>query len=100
MICNFSKGGFSLIFLNKAATGVKKFVDGFVDMDWETNRSRLIRYRPGDSLANPPSRISGEFVTAVVIKLVDALHQANVSFLNEIEKWETTVGVLFGNRNN
>ena len=60
VICNFSKSGLSPIFLNKASTGVEKPVEGLVDMDWETNRSRLICYGPCDPLTNPPSGIGGE----------------------------------------
>src|SRR5262249_13875323 len=44
-------------------------------------------------------RIGRKLVTTPPFKLVDGFHQTDVAFLNQIQKLQTTVGVLLRNRN-
>ena len=68
-------------------------------MHRNTDGTRLIRNRSRDGLPDPPRGIGRELVTAAILELVDRLHQANVAFLNQIEKLKPPVGVLLGDRN-
>ena len=53
----------------------------------------------GNGLANPPDGVGGEFIAAPILKFFDAFHQADVAFLNEVEKGLAAVGVFLGHRN-
>ena len=59
----------------------------------------LIRNRPADRLPDPPCRIGGKFVAAPVFELVDRFHQADVAFLDQVEKLQPAIAVFLGDRN-
>jgi hypothetical protein len=48
----------------------------------------------GDGLANPPGGVGAELVAALVLELVDGLHEADVAFLDEVEEGHAAVGVF------
>ena len=56
---------------------------------------------PCDALADPPVDVSGERITPLRVKFFDAMGEAHVAFLNEIEQFCAFdfVGVLLGDRN-
>ncbi len=56
-------------------------------------------HRAGDRLSNPPSRISGKFVSATVLKFLNRFHESHVALLNQIEEGEAAIGVFFSDRN-
>ena len=51
-----------------------------------------------DALADPPSRVSRKFIATAPVKFLDRSHQANVTFLDQVEKWQPTVHVALRNR--
>ena len=77
--------------------GADQFVDGFNHMHRNADRAGLIGNTAGDRLPDPPGRIGGKLVSTPVFKFVDGLHQANIAFLNQIQKLQTAIGVFLGN---
>ena len=65
-------------------------------MHRDADGAGLIRDGAGDGLANPPGGIGRELVAALILELVHGLDQTDVAFLDQIEKLQATVGVLFG----
>ena len=59
----------------------------------------LVRYGAGDGLADPPGGVGGEFVPALVFKLVHGLHEADVALLDKVQKLQAPVSVFFGDGN-
>ena len=74
-------------------------VDGFDHVHRNTNGACLIRDRAGDGLTNPPGGVGRELVAAAIFEFVHGFHQADVTFLNQIEELQATVGVFFCNGN-
>ena len=68
-------------------------------VDRNADGPRLIGDGPGDGLADPPGGIGRELVTLLPGELLDRLHQSDVPFLNQVEKLESLVCVLLGDRN-
>jgi len=88
------------VLLNEITRGSNKFIYCFNHMHRDPDCPRLIRDSPGYRLPDPPGGISAEFVTPLIFKFVNRLHQSNVSFLNKIKKLETPVRIFFGNTDN
>src|SRR5918994_2991997 len=84
--------------LHERARGADEFVDRLDHVYRDADRTRLIRDRAGNRLADPPCRIRRELVTAPIFELVDRLHQPDVAFLNQVEELQTAVGVFLRNR--
>ena len=59
---------------------------------WSAMRAR-------DGLANPPDGVGGKLVAAAILEFLDALHQADVAFLDQIQERLAAVGVFFGDGN-
>ena len=81
------------------ARGTYDLVDRLDHVHWNTDGARLIGNRAGDGLPDPQRRIGREFIAAAIFKLIDRFHQANIAFLNEVEKLQTAIGVFLGNGN-
>ncbi len=64
------------------------------------DRPGLIGNRPGYRLTNPPGRIGTEFISTLIFKFVNRLHQADITLLNQIQKLEAAIGIFFGNADN
>jgi hypothetical protein len=58
----------------------------------------LVGHGTGDRLADPPRRVCGEFVTLGVVELLDRANQAQVAFLDQVQKGHTATGVALGQR--
>ena len=86
--------------MDQLPRGANQFVDNLNDVHRQADGARLVRNGAGDCLANPPRSIGGKFVSAAILELVHRLHQAHVSFLDQIEELEAAVGVLLGHRHN
>ncbi|EBA12932.1 hypothetical protein RCCS2_03584 [Roseobacter sp. CCS2] len=99
LFCQFLWCRLATNFMQHLAPGADQFVDRLDHMHRNTDRARLIRNRAGDRLTDPPCRIGGEFVTAAIFKLINRLHQADVTFLNKIKELQATVRVFLGNGN-
>src|ERR1700733_4500973 len=96
---NLFRSGLAAQLLHQLPRGTNQLVDGLDHVHRNTNRPGLIGNRAGNRLTNPPGRIGGELVTTTVFELIDRLHQTDVAFLDQIQKLQTAVGVLLGNRN-
>ena len=68
-------------------------------MDGDADRAGLVRDRARRRLADPPRRIRGELIAALVLELLDGLHEARVALLDEIQEREAAVHVLLHDRN-
>ena len=51
-----------------------------------------------DRLADPPRRVGRELVAALVLELVDGLHEADVPLLDQVQELQAAVRVLLGDR--
>src|SRR5713226_6860909 len=85
-------------FLHQLPRCADQLVDGFDHVHRDTNRTCLIGDCAGNSLANPPRGIGRELIAAAVFELVDRLHQADVTFLNQVEELQAAIRVLLRNR--
>src|SRR5690606_7142064 len=64
----------------------------------DADRTRLVSDRSRDGLPDPPGAVRAELVAALVLELVDRLHQADVAFLNQVEELQPAVCILLGDR--
>lgn len=69
-------------------------------MNRDADGARLISNRPGNRLTDPPGCIGGELIAATILKFINGLHQANVSFLNEVQELQAAISIFLRNRNN
>ena len=99
LVGNLLRRGFATEILNELFLHAHELVDRFDHVHRDADGASLVGDGTRDGLANPPSRIGGKFVAAAVLKFLNRLHQAHVTFLNEIEKGQPAVGVFFGNGN-
>ena len=65
-------------------------------MDRDADRPRLVSNRTGDGLSDPPGGIGAELVPPLILEFVHRLHEADVAFLNQVQKLQPAVGVFFG----
>src|SRR5215469_14644178 len=56
--------------------------------------SRLIGDGARDGLPDPPRRVGAELVPALVLELVDRLHEADVALLDQVQELQAAVRVL------
>ena len=68
-------------------------------MDRNTNGSGLVRDSPRNCLPNPPRGVGGKLVSAPILELIYRLHQADVAFLDQVQKLQTAVAIFLRNRN-
>ena len=59
--------------------------------------SGLIGDGTGDCLSDPPSRIGAELIAAAIFEFIHCLHEPNITFLDQIEELQTTIGIFFSN---
>ena len=93
---DFFREGIPAEFLLEAAAGAVDLVDGFDHVDSDADGSGLVSNGPGDGLANPPGGVGGEFIALAVVILFHGAHETGVSFLDEVEEFEATVVIAFG----
>src|SRR5262245_42218542 len=74
--------------------GAHDLVEGLDHMHGDADGASLVRNRAGDGLPNPPCRVGRKLVAAPVLELVDRLHQADVSLLDQIQELQATVTVF------
>src|SRR5438105_15658124 len=67
-------------------------------MDRQSDRASVVGHGTSDLLAYPPCRVRGEFPAAPVLKAIDAFHQADVAFLNEIEQRKAAIQITLRDR--
>ena len=96
---DFFRSWFAAKILKQLTLNPNQFINGFNHMNRNSNRPGLVSNRAGDRLPNPPGGVGGELEAFAVIKLLDRLHQAHVTFLNQIQKLHATTNVALSNRN-
>ncbi len=67
-------------------------------MHRNADRAGLIRDGSRDRLPDPPRRVGRELESALIVELVDGLHQADVAFLNQIQELQPAIGVALRDR--
>ena len=86
-------------FIEHLSACAHDFVYDLDHMYGDTDSARLIGERTADRLADPPGGIGRELVAAPVFKFVDRLHEADVSFLDQVQELQAAVGVFLRDRN-
>src|SRR5215472_9855028 len=84
------------VFLHEVPARADELVDGLDHVHRNADGAGLIGDGARDGLPDPPRRVRRELVAALVLELVDGLHQADVPLLDEVEELQATVRVLFG----
>src|SRR3984885_2802198 len=92
------RGGFAAKLLHELTAGADELVDCLDHVHRDTDGAGLVGDGAGDGLTDPPGGIGREFVTATVLELVDGLHEADITLLDEVEELEAAVGVLLRDR--
>src|SRR6185369_8605972 len=95
---DFFRRWFASQFLYELPRGANQLVDRFDHVDRDTNRTRLIGNRTSNCLPNPPRGISRKLIAAAIFELVHGFHQADISFLNQVEELQSAIGIFFRNR--
>ncbi len=91
--------GFETRLLQYLARDAVHFVDGLYHVHRYADGARLVRDGTGDGLTYPPCGISRELITATIFEFIYRLHQANIAFLDQIEKLQAAIGVFLGDGN-
>src|SRR5258706_5638370 len=68
-------------------------IERFDDMHGQSDRPSVVGNRATDRLPDPPCGVGGELESAAELESIHRLHQAEVSFLNQIEKRKPAVHV-------
>src|SRR6266540_2018289 len=84
--------------LDEVAARADELVDGLDHVDRDADGPRLVRDGARDGLADPPRGVGRELVAALVLELVDRLHEADVPLLDEVEELQAAVRVLLRDR--
>ena len=84
-------------FLQEIALFTNQLVNGFHHVNRDPNGTRLVCNGTSDGLTNPPSSIGRELEPFGIVKLINGLHQAHISFLDQIQKLHSTTYVTFRN---
>src|SRR6266496_4700440 len=84
--------------LDELALDVHDLVQLLDHVHRDPDRPRLVRDRPGDSLADPPSRVGRELVALAVVELLDRPDQAKRALLNQIEEAEAAAEIRLRDR--
>src|SRR5215472_4795847 len=81
-------------FVEHLPTRTHDLVDQLNHVNGHTNGARLILKRAADRLPNPPGSVGRELEATSIFELVNGLHQADVAFLDQVEKWQAAIGVF------
>src|SRR6266567_9581455 len=84
--------------LDELALDVHDLVQLLDHVHRDPDRPRLVRDRPGDGLADPPSRVGRELVALAVVELLDRPDQAERALLNQIEEAEAAAEIRLRDR--
>ena len=90
--------GLAAELLHQVALRAHQLVDRLDHVHGDADRAGLVGDRARDRLADPPGGVGRELVAALVLELVDGLHQADVAFLDQVEELQPAVRVLLRDR--
>ena len=97
---NFLIGRFSSQLLCQGTACTDNLIDCLHHMYRNTDRLCLICNCTGNCLPNPPGRICRKLKSFFVLELVHRLHQADISFLDQIQKWQSPSHIFLCNADN
>jgi hypothetical protein len=80
------------------ALGPMHLLHALDDVDRDANRARLVRYRPGDGLPDPPGRVGRKLEPTLPLELLDGADEPEHPLLDQIEEGETLVPVVLRDR--
>src|SRR5207248_1782353 len=98
LLRNFLRSGLAADLLHQVARGADQLVDRLDHVHRDADGAGLIGDGAGDGLPDPPGGVGGELVAALVLELVDRLHQADVALLDQVEELQPAVRVLLRDR--
>ncbi len=78
------------------ACSLVKTPDAVAHMHRHSNGAALVGDGTGYRLSNPPGSVRAEAITSSVVELFYCLHQAKVTLLNQVQKWDTAPHILLG----
>src|SRR6266702_8682562 len=84
--------------LHQVAARPDELVDGLDHVDRDADGPGLVGDGARDGLPDPPGGVRRELVAALVLELVDRLHEADVALLDEVQELQAAVGVLLRDR--
>src|SRR6476646_4647236 len=90
--------GLAAEFLHQLSRRADQLVDGLDHVHRNADGAGLVGDGARNGLADPPRGVRRKFVAAAVLEFVHGLHQADVAFLNQVEKLQAVVGIFFGDR--
>ena len=96
LLGDFLGAGFAAEPLHQQARHAQQLVDGLDHVHRDANGAALVGDRARHRLPNPPRRVRRKFVAALIFELVHRAHQADVAFLDKVEKAEPAIGVALG----
>src|ERR1700688_1453425 len=96
---DFLGGRFAAELLHKLTAGADQLVDRLDHVHRDADGARLVGNGARDGLADPPRRVRRELVPAAPLEFVHGLHEADVSFLNQVQELQSAIGVFFGDGN-
>ena len=73
-------------------------VDRLDHVHGDADGARLVGDGAGDGLPDPPRGVGGELVALRVVELFDGLDQAEIAFLDEVEKQHAAADIALGDR--
>ena len=91
--------GFAAKFLGELLLRAPELVHDFDHVHRDADGARLVGNGAGDRLANPPDGVGRKLIAAAIFEFLDAFHQADVAFLDQVEERLAAVGVFLGDGN-
>ena len=86
-------------FLEQLLLDLHDLIQSLDHMYGNADGARLVCNRASNGLANPPCCIGRKLVASTILEFLDRLHQSHVSFLNQVEEGQSSIGVFLGNGN-
>ena len=95
---DFLHRGLPAIFAQQLPCCLFDPVDVLHQMHRNADGTALVCNRTGNGLPDPPGGVGGKLEAALRLKLFGRLHQAEVSFLNQVQKRQPPPDIALGHR--
>ena len=94
MACNLLEARLPSILLHQGPGSPDELVDGLNHVYGDADGPGLVRQGSSHRLSDPPGRVGGKLVAALVFELVHRPHETDVPLLNQVQHGQTAPGVL------